>query len=86
MNECRESKKSTTESTIDNQIKNGLSTGVVRVKDAAIAVNNRITRVRNLQIAGGTRRNNKKKKGIWIMKTIRRVNICLVRRPEAGLY
>jgi hypothetical protein len=26
------------------------------------------------------------KRGIWVTKTIRRVDICLVRRPEAGLY
>src|SRR5450432_1093233 len=52
-------RQSTTESTIDNRIENGLSTGVVRVKDATITVNNRVTRVRSLRIAGGTRRNNK---------------------------
>jgi hypothetical protein len=52
-------RQSTTESTIDNRIENGLSTGVVRVKDAMIAANNRVTRVRSLRIAGGTRRNNK---------------------------
>jgi len=38
---------------------NSLSTGVVRVKNATIAVNNKVTRVRSL-LVGGTRRNNKK--------------------------
>src|SRR5450755_3280707 len=54
MNECRES-------VIDNRIdnrqpnRNSLSTGVVRVKNATTAVNNRVTRVRSLRIAEGTR-------------------------------
>src|SRR5450755_3467558 len=54
-------RQSTTESTIDNRIdnrqpnRNSLSTGVVRVKNATTAVNNRVTRVRSLRIAEGTR-------------------------------
>jgi hypothetical protein len=37
-----------------------VSIDVVRIKNTTIAVNNRAMRVRNLRIAGGTRRNNKK--------------------------
>jgi hypothetical protein len=45
--------------------------------------NNKVARV---ETAVRSRDALQQKRGIWVTKTIRRVDICLVRRPEAGLY